>query len=188
VGHSEGAVVATAVAAEEAVDGVVLLSGTARPGRATLLWQAEALQGDLPAPVRVILRLLRTDLVAQNRKRVEKIMRTTADVGRSGGVKMNLRWYREFVTLDPADLLPRITAPVLAITGAKDQQAPPEDVALMGELVAGPFTGHVVPDVNHILRTTPGRASLKAYKKQVDQPLDPAVVAHLATWVGARTR
>lgn len=83
--------------------------------------------------------------------------------------------------------LRRISAPVLALTGDKDLQVPPEDVHATGELVAGPFEGQVVRGVNHTLRPTPGAPDLKAYKAQARGPLDAQVVDRVTAWATAIT-
>src|SRR3954447_4645452 len=80
-GHSEGAVLAAALAGRQGgrqgtpVCGVVLLSGSATPGEELLRWQARQIAPTLPAPVRGLLRLLlRTDLeakVAANHARIK---------------------------------------------------------------------------------------------------------------------
>lgn len=118
IGHSEGATIAARVAAERPrIAGAVMLSGYARSGLEVLRWQSRALSGDLPAPVRGLLRLLRTDLEAQTEKNRQRLLRTTGDVERIGGVRLNARWHREFMAYDPRTDLDAAAAPVLAITG-----------------------------------------------------------------------
>ena len=75
-----------------------------------------------------------------------------------------------------------------AITGTKDIQVDPADVALMERAVPTPFTGHLVDDVTHLLRTEPGTASVRTYKKQARQPLDERVTKLLTGWVATQTR
>ncbi|GGO00322.1 serine aminopeptidase domain-containing protein [Microbispora bryophytorum] len=110
-GHSEGALIAANLAANDpAVAAVVLLAGTARSGAEALRWQAARLAPTMPAFVRAVLRLTRTDLVAKVTKNHERIRRTTTDVARIGGVRVNARWTREFLDYDPAADLARIHA------------------------------------------------------------------------------
>ncbi|MBO0823647.1 MAG: alpha/beta hydrolase [Actinobacteria bacterium] len=84
---------------------------------------------------------------------------------------------------DPAQVLARITVPVLAITGAHDLQVPPEDVAAMSRLVRGPFEGHVVPDLSHLLRPDPGSLGPRGYRQQTRQPVSPVVLQLITTWL-----
>ena len=78
--------------------------------------------------------------------------------------------------------------PVLAITGTKDIQVDPADVATMEQLVPTSFTGHLVDEVTHLLRAEHGTASVRTYKKQARQPLDRRVMELLAEWVTTHTR
>lgn len=187
VGHSEGALIALQLAVgDHPPDGVVLLSGAARPGEAVLRYQMAQVADDIPAPVRWVLRLLRVDLAATQAKRIARLRATTTDTIRMQGAKVNARWFREFLDLDPAVALAQLEVPVLAVTGSADVQVDPGDVARMRDLVQGPFEGVVVEGVTHILR--PGTGSPRTYRKELDQPLDPRVVELVAGWVTARGR
>src|SRR6185295_1471147 len=63
-------------------------------------------------------------------------------------------WMKFFLTYDPATTMRRVKTPVLILTGARDQQAVPEQVALMEaafkESGNKDVTARVVPDVNHL--------------------------------------
>lgn len=194
VGHSEGAFIAAALGADEDLAGVALLAGAARTGAATLRWQTDVVVATLPRSVRAVLRLLHVDVHAKQAKAHERLRSASGDTIRLGLRRYNARWFREFLDFDPVPLLRRTQAPVFALTGGKDIQAPPKDVAVIGDAVAGPSEGHVPDDVNHILRHTPGAPSLRAYRQQVGQPLDPRVTQLLSAWAsrvgsaGARRR
>ncbi|MGY1593941.1 alpha/beta hydrolase family protein [Geodermatophilus sp. SYSU D00708] len=182
-GHSEGALLAAALAARgEPVAGVVLLSTSATPGEELLRWQARQLAPTLPAPVRGLLRLLRTDLEAKVAANHARIKATTTDVARVGGVRVNARWTREFMAHDPRADLARLTVPVLAVTGEKDLQVPAADLDALAATVPGPVEVHRVPDLTHTLRRQPGRASLRAYREELRRPVDPEVLATVVAW------
>jgi hypothetical protein len=79
----------------------------------------------------------------------------------------------------------RPAAPVAAallITGAADLQVPPEDVESIGQLVRGPFEGHVPDDLSHLLRAGPVRAGPRGYRRAVRQPVSPAVLGLITEW------
>src|SRR6185312_14211798 len=77
-GHSEGALQAGRLAARGTpVAGVVLLSTSATPGEELLAWQAAQIAPTLPRPVRLILRVLRTDVEKKAAANREKIKTTT---------------------------------------------------------------------------------------------------------------
>ena len=181
-GHSEGAILAAALAGRGApVAGAVLLSMSATPGEDLLRWQARRIAPTLPALVRGVLRLLRVDLekkVAANHTRIKA---TTADVARVGGAKVNARWHREFLAHDPRTDLARITAPVLAITGDKDLQVPPADLDVIARTVPD-GTVLLVPDLTHTLRRQEGPPSMGAYRRELRQPVDPKLLATVVSW------
>jgi uncharacterized protein len=186
VGHSEGTFYAAQLAADEAVDGIVLLSGPVRPGGEILAWQTQQLAARLPASARLILRLMRTDAIRLQRKNQDRIMASSADVIRIQGQRVNARWFRDFITYDPAPVLDRVTVPVLAIIGGHDLQVPPEDVDAVGRLVKGPFAGHVAGDLSHLLRPGPESAGPRGYRRQVRQPVSPEVLRLINGWVASQ--
>ncbi len=103
IGHSEGALIAAALAAEadSIVGGAVLLAGPAKPGAQLLAWQAAKIAPTLPKPVRLILRVLRTDPVKQQRKFLDRIAASTGDTVRMQGRRINAKWFRELLEFDP---------------------------------------------------------------------------------------
>ena len=159
IGHSEGALIASVLAADDRLAGVVLLAGAATDGKSVLRWQSQQIAPTLPKPVKWLMKLLRQDLVRTQTKRLDRIESSTDDVIRIQFVRLNAKWFREFMAFDPADALRRAAVPVLAITGTKDVQVNPADVALMEQVVPTVFTGHLVDDVTHLLRAEQGSAS-----------------------------
>ncbi len=186
VGHSEGTYYAARLAADEAVAGVVLLSVSVRTGGEVLAWQTENVAARLPTAARIILRLMRTDAVRSQRKNQDRIMASSADVIRIQGMKVNAKWFRDFIACDPAPVLARIKVPVLAITGGQDVQVPPEDIAALGRLVKGPYEGHVAGDLSHLLRPDPESVGPRGYRHAVRQPVSPEVLGLITEWVMSR--
>lgn len=184
LGHSEGTYYAAQLAAENpSVAGIVLLSGSVRPGGEVLAYQTAQLADRLPASAKLILRLMRTDAVRSQRKNLAKTMSSSADIIRMQGMRVNARWIRDFVRYDPAPALARVTVPVLAITGGHDLQVPPADVEAIGGLVRGPFEGHVVDDLSHMLRPDPGSVGPRGYRRQARKPVSPEVLGLISAWV-----
>lgn len=185
IGHSEGTYYAARLAADGEAAGAVLLSGPARTGGEVLAWQTEQMATRLPRSARMVLRLMRTDAVRAQRKNQARIMASADDVMRIQGTKVNARWVRDFVASDPRPALARITVPVLAITGGNDVQVPPDDVEVMRTLVHGPFEGHVVGDLSHMLRPDPDSVGPRGYRRAGRQPMSPEVVGLVTGWVAA---
>ncbi|MGY1636560.1 hypothetical protein ACI78V_07890 [Geodermatophilus sp. SYSU D00742] len=166
------------------IAGVVLLSGSATPGDELLRWQARQIAPTLPAPVRALLRLFRTDLEARVAANHARIRATTTDVARLGGARINARWHREFLAHDPRADLARLHLPVLAITGEKDLQVPAADLDVVAATVPGPVEVHRVPDLTHTLRRQPGPASLRSYRAELRHPVDADVLRTVVDWCG----
>lgn len=184
IGHSEGACLAAALGADREVDpaAVVLIACPAVTGREVLLWQSAKAADSLSAPVRSVLRLLRIDVKAQQRKALDKIARSTGDTARMGLRRVNARWLREFLDFDPKPLLREIRSPVLAITGAKDLQVDPDDLSAIADLVPAEVDTVRVPDLTHLVRRDAGPPSLRAYRRLVREPVDPKVLSLVADW------
>ena len=188
IGHSEGALIASILASDAQLAGAALLAGAATNGKDILRWQARQVAATLPRPVKWLMKLLRQDLVRTQMKRLVRIESSSEDVIRIQFVKLNAKWFREFMAFEPVDALRRAAVPMLAITGTKDIQVNPADVALMEQAVATPFAGHLVDDVTHLLRAEHGAASIRTYKKQARGPLDQRVTELLTDWVTTLTR
>lgn len=187
VGHSEGALIATELAAADpSLAGVVLLAGPATPGEEMLRWQAEQVSDSLPWAVKALQRVLQRDVVRTQAKRLAQIAATTTDTARIQRVNINSKWFREFMAHDPAPSLASIQVPTLAITGSKDMQVNPRDVERICGLVPADCTGHVIEDLSHILRTEAGPPSLRTYNKQTKRPVDTGLLTTTSCWIAAQ--
>lgn len=190
LGHSEGALIATRLAAtDDRLAGAVLLSGFARTGEECLVWQGQRVAEGMGGFNKWLIDLLHIDVVKSQAKALRKIKQSDKAVMRAQLVaKINAKWLREFLYYDPAEDFARIDVPVLAITGSKDIQVPPEDLRTMESLVHGDFEAHEVPDLTHILRTDAGRPSLDTYREQVQRPVDASVLGIVGEWLRRHAR
>lgn len=184
VGHSEGATVASAVVAGGgAASALVLLAASATRGEELLLWQAARIAATLPAPVKALMRLTRTDLVAKVARNHATIKATTTDLARVDGKTINARWTREFLAHDPVDDLSRIRVPVLAVTGSEDVQVDPEDLERIRAVVPAQVTIRRIEGVSHLLRPVAHGTGLGSYRRQVRRPLDPELLEVVTSWL-----
>jgi pimeloyl-ACP methyl ester carboxylesterase len=190
VGHSEGAIIATRLAADEpTLAGTVLLAAPAVVGEQMLAWQTRQIVPTMPRLLRGILRLLRIDLVEKQRRNVERFRQSTTDVIRLEGRRINAKWHRELIAYDPAPDLARLSMPVLAITGDHDLQVDPDDLERIAATVAGPVETHRPERLTHLLRRDAGdTASFAAYRSLVTQPVDRDLLRRVASWVAAHGR
>jgi alpha-beta hydrolase superfamily lysophospholipase len=110
LGHSEGAIISTKLAAEGAdVTGIVLLGGTARSGEDVLKWQVLQVVKGLKGLNKWIIKLFRINVAKSHQKQLNKIKKSTKDTYRVQKIaKINAKWMREFIAYNPADDLPKI--------------------------------------------------------------------------------
>jgi alpha-beta hydrolase superfamily lysophospholipase len=130
LGHSEGAFIASRLAGRGAeVAGIVLIAGAAQSGEAVLKWQAIQVAKGLRGFNAWLIKLLRIDVSKSQQKAINKIKQSDKDWYRQKlFVRVNAKWFREFMAYDPAGDMPRITVPVLAVTGSKDIQVDAADL------------------------------------------------------------
>ncbi len=189
LGHSEGAMTSTRLAATGAgVTGVILLAGPARKGEDVLVWQCEQVVKGMRGFNNWLINLFHMDVRKSQQKQLDKIKNSNQNSYRVRGVvKLNAKWFREFMAYNPADDLPKIQVPVLALTGSKDIQVAPADLGQMAGLVKAEFESHLLPDITHLLRAEPGEPTLSTYKQQIDQPVDKSVLLAVSEWLRKKT-
>jgi len=138
LGHSEGALIAPMVAEKEpTLRAIVLLAGIAQVGRTALHFQ---MKNQVEHNTKLTPEE-RDSQIAEIPKKIDAMM--AADP-----------WMKFFLTYDPAATMRHVKTPVLILTGSRDQQAVPAEVALMEaafkESGNKDVTARVVPDVNHL--------------------------------------
>jgi hypothetical protein len=185
LGHSEGAAIATRLAATGTnIKGVILLAGTAQSGEDVLLWQGEQVTKSMHGINGFLIHKLHINVRKAQEKQLEKIKHSTKDWFRMQLItKINAKWMREFLAYNPAKDLPKIQIPVLAITGSKDIQVNPADLKKMAELVKSNFNWFEVPDLTHILRKETGEPTISNYQKQIQKPVDKNVLNTISDWL-----
>jgi pimeloyl-ACP methyl ester carboxylesterase len=188
LGHSEGSFLATRMAAEGAdVAGIILVAGGSHSGEAVLKWQALQVTKGMKGFNGWLIRTLHIDVSKAQEKQLEKIKKSTQDWYRQQlFVKVNAKWLREFMAYDPALDFPRITVPVLAITGSKDIQVDPADLEQMAQLVNAPFEAHLIQGMTHLLRVEQGEASISLYKEEIKRPIAPELLEIIRGWLKER--
>lgn len=143
-GHSEGGAIAPMVAARnKEVKFVVMLAGQGCTGLDVLLQQNEAiyrasgLSESLLAVRMACMRELFSLPTGSSQKEYKAVIdrhtrgltkEQVDSIGLGRGTaaafkqQMDSRWMQTFLTLDPAEYLPKVTCPVLALNGSKDSQ------------------------------------------------------------------
>ena len=176
IGHSEGAVITPMVAEKEpTLRAIVLLAGVAHPARSALHFQIKnGYEHDT-----ALTPAKRDSLIAAIPTKIDGMM--AADP-----------WMKFFLTHDPAATMRRVKTPVLILTGSRDQQAAPEQVALMEaafkEAGNTDVTARVLPDLNHLLvQDTDGFPNNYA-KLPPPVMMETGVVKMITDWLAQRLR
>jgi len=215
VGHSEGGLVAALVAAADpGVAFVVLLAAPGIPGDSLLMLQGAAIMGLLGEPAEMIgwnrrLQRVMFDQVktapdsASLHQRLSRVITVALPLlpeSRQGQVNaqnlagqvdmMTTRWFRSFVSCDPAPTLRKLRCPVLALTGEKDLQVLPEEnlAGIEQALVDGGNREHrtvELPGLNHLFQTS--KNGSPAEYGQIEETFAPAALDTITTWIEART-
>jgi fermentation-respiration switch protein FrsA (DUF1100 family) len=97
-----------------------------------------------------------------------------------------LPWFRIFLSLDPDQYLSKVSCTVLAITGEKDIQCPPEEnLAAMEESLkkAGNthYTLRTMPGLNHLFQTSETGSPLEY--ERIPEIIAPAALQEILNWL-----
>lgn len=193
LGHSEGAVIAPAVQLETNAAGLILLAGFNDSSKKMFLLQADALAtevGSVKGLKGVFYRL--TGVPKKIRQRqddlLERSLRTNVAVFKYRGQVVNAKWIREHASYDVRERLEHVRVPVLALTGDRDVQVPPEHVHSIR--TKGDVDSHIIHDMNHLLveRTSPHTLLTlhKEYRDAIEAPLHPELIRRLNDWLMKR--
>ena len=192
LGHSEGCLLISAYSARNPVAGAVLLAGAVETIEEALRRQRKLYYGELMGKKGIkggLFRLLKIDRIGEKQAAalMEKIRRTRKDTARIQLVKMNAKWLREHLAYNVREDLPRITFPVLAVTGSKDIQSDPERLPELPGLVGGEATWKVIENMSHALKEANDSLSIlqvKAlYQDSASKPLHPELKETLSGWL-----
>ena len=176
LGHSEGALIAPMVADKEpTLRAIVLLAGIAQPGRTALHFQ---LKNQLERNTQLTPEV-RESRIAEIPKRIDTM--AAADP-----------WMKYFLEYDPAPTMRRVKTPVLILTGSRDQQAVPAEVALQEAAFkegGNPdVTARVLPDLNHLF--VPDTDGFPANYAKLPPPImmHADVLVIIGDWLAQRLR
>lgn len=100
-------------------------------------------------------------------------------------------WYRFFLAYDPAPALRKVKCPVLALTGERDLQVPPnENLPLIAKALAAgrnsDFTIMKLPRLNHLFQSCQ-TGTYSEYPK-IEETIAPIVLETIGDWILRRTR
>lgn len=188
IGHSEGALIATRIAAQRKdLDGIVLLAGFASNGRDVLCWQMKEVIASLQGFHKWLLKIVPINPEKKQAKFLDRVEQSQDNVIRIMKIKkFNAGWLRQMLRYNPADDFPHVHCPILAITGKKDLQVPVSDLTKMQQKAQVPIECHAIADLTHLLRKDKKPASISRYKALIKEPIDNSVLSIIHQWIVQR--
>lgn len=202
IGHSEGAIIAPMVAARNHdVDFIVMMAGSGVPGdqilveQTLLISRAEGMSEDA-AEKKAFEEKEILALVAKEKEEDVRTLQGQLREKLAGQVKqpeldaqiavLTSPWFRYFVSYDPATALRHVTCPVLALSGEKDLQVPPNQnlPALRKALEdAGNknFEVDELPGLNHLFQTA--NTGAPSEYALIEETMSPVVLEKITTWI-----
>lgn len=215
MGHSEGGIIAPIVAAESNdVAFIVLLAGTGIPGDELLLMQSEAIsnaQGisgpmlerslEINAGVFKIIKEttdeteLETELSKYFLAEIPASFRpanmTEAEFVKSQTSRVLSPWMKYFIKYNPAEILPQVKCPVLAVNGDKDLQVPSKvnlEAIKAGLTKGGNQQVKTIefPNLNHLFQKT--ETGLPSEYGKLEETFSVEVLEELTRWLKAQIK
>jgi uncharacterized protein len=209
-GHSEGGVIAPAVAAADPkLAFIVLLAGTGVPGEALLLAQQYAISKASGLPEAAIKSAaainkklmdivvasksaescageLKKALADDTAKQAGADPKVIAEATKNAVATLNSPWMRYFLKYDPAPALTRVKCPVLALNGTKDRQVPADQnlPAIAAALTKGgnkDFKTVRLNGLNHLFQTCTTGAPFEY--SLIEETFAPAALKAMGDWI-----
>ncbi|HKG91771.1 MAG TPA: alpha/beta fold hydrolase, partial [Gemmatimonadaceae bacterium] len=183
VGHSEGATIATFVAAADPrIAAVVTMAGAGKRGDSVLVDQLDDI-------------LSRNEtLTAEQRAQAQAQQREAFRTLRAGGEvpgETRTVWMRAFIDFDPIPTVRRVRQPLLILQGALDRQVTAPQAAALAEAARAAgnpdVTVTVFPSLNHLFLPAKTGA-FSEYSTLDTTTLGPDVLGTLADWLAVRLR
>lgn len=217
IGHSEGGLIAPAVAVRSSdVAFIVMLAGTGLTGEEILYLQGELIaKAAGAAPVAIAAnRALQQKLFAVVKEEQDDSKASTRMEALLKELKENLSeeerktteqfekvveaqmkqvrspWFRYFLTYDPKPVLEKVKCPVLAINGELDLQVPPKNnlPAIEAALQAGGNADVTVKELPGLNHLFQAcKTGSPSEYGQIEETINPAALELVGNWIVART-
>jgi len=208
LGHSEGGIIAPAVAAaDKSVSFVVMIAGPSIRGDRLFVLQSAMTAKAYGAPDDYIARRKVFDqelyaAILSAPSEAVALDRAKAIVAKGVAEKIvdpneaetlpqddTRPWERYFLAYDPAPTLNRLTVPVLALNGSLDVQVPAkEDLAAAREALKNNSDATVIelPGLNHLLQNA--NTGAPSEYNDIEETMSPTALKIITDWVTMHTR
>jgi dipeptidyl aminopeptidase/acylaminoacyl peptidase len=180
IGHSEGATIASMIAASDpAVAAVVLMAGVAKRGADVSFEQQE----DLLKSDTTMDEATKTSMREKQKEAAKAILE-----GREIPGQPVVPWIREYFSYDPLPTIRKVKQPVLILQGERDRQVDRSHAAMLERALRDAGNTHVkvivFPTLNHLFLPSK-TGSFNEYSHLETSAVPSAVLDAIATWVTA---
>ncbi|MGJ7918976.1 alpha/beta hydrolase [Neobacillus sp. LXY-4] len=192
-GHSEGTIIATAIAETMNPAGLMLLAGGVDNLIEALAKQRQLAYKELlaqPGFQGWLNRKLKVDIKGekQTQNLMNKMINSDMDV-----IKFQLffkqpaKYFREHNQYNVRAALKNVSCPVFAIQGDKDPLVDNQALTELADLVQGNYEYHIIPDMEHGLKNQPEPKNIlnhkKLFKKTLNRPFKEEALEKITTWL-----
>jgi len=208
IGHSEGGLIAPAVAVTDPkIAFIVLMAGPGLPGDQLLLKQQALIGKASSIPDAVLTQNLAVSArvfaaVKGAKSEAEAIAAAKAvldpevakgtlprDRADASIKQVTSPWIRSFLASDPVPVLQKVRVPVLAINGSLDMQVPPaEDLAAIKAALKADqdVTVAELPGLNHLFQEA--KTGAPSEYATIEQTVSPLALKTVGDWIAARVK
>jgi pimeloyl-ACP methyl ester carboxylesterase len=200
VGHSEGALIAPIIAADndEHIALIIMMGGIGVTGADLLLEQAEIISRINGIPEDQIFFATETNRalyeVAVSEGNDTDLMNEMKEIqpelnDNMAGLLLS-PWFRTFLAIDPDDYISKVSCPVLAMNGEEDVQCPPEQnlPAIEQSLKKAGNSNYKIetlPGLNHLFQTSETDSPYEY--NQLEEIMAPAALELILNWLNVVT-
>jgi dienelactone hydrolase len=187
IGHSEGAIIAPMIAAEDSrIKAIVLMAGTAKPLDQVLMEQQEFLLGKANIPDEMKQKAIQEQQEFFDWVRGKKEWKEEDMPPQYKELVGKKEWFLEHFNHDPLQTIAKVKCKVLILQGQKDRQVfDLHAIMLSNALDRAGNKDHMVKmfaDLDHLFCKTEGEGDYAEYAK-TERPIDPECLNFLTDWL-----
>ncbi|MCJ7578237.1 MAG: alpha/beta fold hydrolase, partial [candidate division Zixibacteria bacterium] len=187
IGHSEGAVIAPMIAAEDkSIKAIVLMAGTAKPLDQVIMEQQGFLLSQAKIPDEMKEKAIKEEQEFFDWVRGKKEWKEEEMPPQYKELIGQRKWLLEHFEHDPLQTIAKVKCKVLILQGQKDKQVfDIHAIMLSNALNRAGHENHMVkifPDLDHLFCKTEGEGDYAEYAK-TERPIDPEFLNFLTDWL-----
>ncbi len=187
IGHSEGAIIAPMIAAEdEHIKAIVLMAGTAKPLDQVMIEQQGFILSKANMPDEMKEEAIEEQQEFFDWVRGKKEWKEEEMPLQIRELKSKRKWFLEHFNQDPLQTIAQVKCKVLILQGKKDKQVfDLHAVMLSNALDKAGHKDHLIrifPDLDHLFCRTKGEGDYAEYAN-TERPIDPDFLDFLTDWL-----